>query len=145
MLFNATFNNISVISWQSVLMTERTRVPWENLIIKEILVNLTFINRTLVYSEHKVGHNVDIFSLIPQWYRQYQWTDSHTENYQSVWHQAHYVVTGKTITSALKFSLTVILATMSISTFYSSLFYMYYFLNLLHYNICKCSSFYPFN
>jgi hypothetical protein len=27
MVFNATFNNISVISWQSVLLVEKTRVP----------------------------------------------------------------------------------------------------------------------
>jgi hypothetical protein len=27
MVFNATFNNISVISWQSVLMVEETGVP----------------------------------------------------------------------------------------------------------------------
>jgi hypothetical protein len=25
--FNATFNNISIISWQSVLLVEETRVP----------------------------------------------------------------------------------------------------------------------
>ena len=30
MLFNATFNNISVISWQSVLMVEETGLPREN-------------------------------------------------------------------------------------------------------------------
>jgi hypothetical protein len=30
MLFNATFNNISVISWQSVLLVEETGVPGEN-------------------------------------------------------------------------------------------------------------------
>jgi hypothetical protein len=30
MVFNATFNNISVTSWQSVLMVEETRVPREN-------------------------------------------------------------------------------------------------------------------
>ena len=30
MAFNATFNNISVISWQSVLLVEETGVPWEN-------------------------------------------------------------------------------------------------------------------
>ena len=30
MVFNATFNNISVISWQSVLLLEETRVPGEN-------------------------------------------------------------------------------------------------------------------
>jgi hypothetical protein len=30
MVFNATFNNISIISWQSVLLVEETRVPGEN-------------------------------------------------------------------------------------------------------------------
>jgi len=30
MVFNATFNIISVISWQSVLLVEETRVPREN-------------------------------------------------------------------------------------------------------------------
>jgi hypothetical protein len=30
MVFNATFNNISVISWTSVLLVEETRVPGEN-------------------------------------------------------------------------------------------------------------------
>jgi len=30
MVFKATFNNISVISWQSVLLVEETRVPGEN-------------------------------------------------------------------------------------------------------------------
>jgi len=28
-VFNATFNNISVVSWQSVLLAEETRVPAE--------------------------------------------------------------------------------------------------------------------
>jgi hypothetical protein len=30
MVFNATFNNISVISWQSILLVEETGVPEEN-------------------------------------------------------------------------------------------------------------------
>jgi hypothetical protein len=30
MMFNATFNNISIISWQSVLLVEETGVPGEN-------------------------------------------------------------------------------------------------------------------
>jgi hypothetical protein len=30
MEFNATFNNISVISWRSVLLVEETGVPREN-------------------------------------------------------------------------------------------------------------------
>ena len=30
MVFNATFNNISVISWRRVLLVEETGVPGEN-------------------------------------------------------------------------------------------------------------------
>ena len=30
MVFNASFNNISVVSWQSVLLVEVTRIPREN-------------------------------------------------------------------------------------------------------------------
>jgi hypothetical protein len=30
MVFNATFNNISAISWRSILLVEETGVPWEN-------------------------------------------------------------------------------------------------------------------
>jgi len=30
MVFNATFNNISVISWRSILLVEETGVPGEN-------------------------------------------------------------------------------------------------------------------
>jgi hypothetical protein len=30
MVFNATFNNISVISWRSVILVEETGVPGEN-------------------------------------------------------------------------------------------------------------------
>jgi len=30
MVFNTTFNNITVISWQSVSLVEETRVPREN-------------------------------------------------------------------------------------------------------------------
>jgi hypothetical protein len=30
MVFNAIFNNISAISWRSVLLVEETRVPEEN-------------------------------------------------------------------------------------------------------------------
>ena len=30
MMFNATFNNVSSMSWRSVLLVEETRVPGEN-------------------------------------------------------------------------------------------------------------------
>jgi len=32
MVFNATFNNITVISWRAVLSVEETRVPGEDFI-----------------------------------------------------------------------------------------------------------------
>jgi hypothetical protein len=35
MVFNATFNNISVISWLSVLLVEETGVPGQAQIIKK--------------------------------------------------------------------------------------------------------------
>jgi len=31
MMFNATFNNISAISWRSIVLVEETGVPGENL------------------------------------------------------------------------------------------------------------------
>ena len=38
-VFNTTFNNISVISWQSVLLMEETRVPGENTDLPQVLTN----------------------------------------------------------------------------------------------------------
>jgi hypothetical protein len=40
MVFSATFNNISVISWQSVLMLEETGVPGENIDLLQVRQNL---------------------------------------------------------------------------------------------------------
>jgi hypothetical protein len=36
MVFNATFNNISAISWQSVLMVEETEVPGETTDLSQV-------------------------------------------------------------------------------------------------------------
>jgi hypothetical protein len=38
-VFNTTFNNISVISWQSVLLMEEARVPGENTDLPQVLTN----------------------------------------------------------------------------------------------------------
>jgi hypothetical protein len=38
-VFNATFNNISAISWQSVLLVEETGVPGENQTCSKSLTN----------------------------------------------------------------------------------------------------------
>jgi len=46
-VFNVTFNNISVISWQSVLLVEETRVPGENWFIKETSATIHFMHFVL--------------------------------------------------------------------------------------------------
>jgi len=41
MVFNATFNNISVISWRSVLLVEEIRIPEKTTeLIKDIQINV---------------------------------------------------------------------------------------------------------
>ena len=45
MVFNSTFNNISVISWQSVLLVEEKGVPREN-------------HRPIASHRHTLSHNV---------------------------------------------------------------------------------------
>ena len=46
MVFNATFNNISLISWRSILLVEETGVPGENQLYK-IQKLLIIINNNL--------------------------------------------------------------------------------------------------
>jgi hypothetical protein len=40
MVFNATLNNISVISWLPVLLVEETRVPGETTDLRVIIIDL---------------------------------------------------------------------------------------------------------
>jgi hypothetical protein len=39
MMFNATFNNISVVLWLTVLLVEETRVPGENHLTSSAIVH----------------------------------------------------------------------------------------------------------
>ena len=41
MVFNATFNNISVISWQSVLLVEKTGVPEKTIELSQVIDKLS--------------------------------------------------------------------------------------------------------
>ena len=52
MLLNASFNNISSISWRSVLLVEETRVPGEN-------------NRSVASHGPTLSHNVVHLALTP--------------------------------------------------------------------------------
>jgi hypothetical protein len=48
LVFNATFNTISVISWLSVLLVEETRVPGEGLGARVMVFNATFNNISVI-------------------------------------------------------------------------------------------------
>jgi hypothetical protein len=50
--FNTTFNNISSISWQSVLLVEETRVPGENPTDLPQLINRQTLSHNVVSSTH---------------------------------------------------------------------------------------------
>ena len=49
MVFNDTFNNISVISWRPVLLVEETGLPGEN---HRPVVSLTKLYYIMLYQEH---------------------------------------------------------------------------------------------
>ena len=75
MVFNATFNNISAITWLSVLLVEETRVPGENHknLIKEIkkqtnkqIKQLQICKTQAVISMYKIilpGYTFDLILL----------------------------------------------------------------------------------
>jgi hypothetical protein len=56
MLFNSTFNNISVISWRSVLLVEETRVPGEH--HRSAIMQIWLIKVTL-YPQKRGGRGRD--------------------------------------------------------------------------------------
>jgi carbamoylphosphate synthase small subunit len=53
MVFNTTFNNISVISWQSVLLVEETGGPGENEILLKVVLNtITLTLHACLFKEY---------------------------------------------------------------------------------------------
>ena len=69
MVFNATFNNISVISWLSVLLVEETGVPDEN--HRPVASHLQTLSHNVVSStpRHERGSNSQhmwLYALIVQ-------------------------------------------------------------------------------
>ena len=56
MVFNATFNNISVISWRSVLLVEETGVPGEN--HRPVASHWQPLSHNVLPSTHRVSIHV---------------------------------------------------------------------------------------
>ena len=61
MVFNATFNIIPVISWQSVLLVEETGVPGEN--HRPVAIHGQTLSHNVVSSipRHEQGSNLQLY------------------------------------------------------------------------------------
>ena len=81
MVFNITFNSISVISWQSVLLEEETGVPREN--NRPVTCQWQFLSHNVVSStpRHEQGSNLQIW-----WRSRLRW---HTYDYIHFWQLLH--------------------------------------------------------
>ena len=71
-VFNATFNNISVISWRSILLLQETGVPGEN------------HRQTL---SHKVVSSTPCHERVPigQWYKKRWWKNRQQPPFWQLW------------------------------------------------------------
>jgi hypothetical protein len=69
-VFNATFNNISVISWRSVLLVEKTRFPEKTTNLSQVTDNLYHIMEgcyvDLVVASSILYCNVDLLQHLAQ-------------------------------------------------------------------------------
>ena len=61
MVFNATFNNISVISWWSVLLVEETRVPEETTYLSQ---NTDQLYHIILYRVHLAWEGFELTTLV---------------------------------------------------------------------------------
>jgi hypothetical protein len=75
MVFNATFNNISVISWQSVILVEETGVPGENHrpVVSHWQTFWEQIKSLMKRSEKKLDRLLYIYTCVPLFKSNFIW------------------------------------------------------------------------
>ena len=59
-MFNTTFNNISIISWRSVLLVEETGVPGKNHRRKSMKIYRTVLYRVHLAMKELGTHNLNV-------------------------------------------------------------------------------------
>jgi hypothetical protein len=73
MVFNITFNNISVLSWQSVLLVEETGIPEKTTDLSQVTDKLNHILISFISSWYLKLYNLSCSNLYSLWWSYGSW------------------------------------------------------------------------